>query len=83
MGESHLKHDTFSGRTRSCRVRHDAMWTSLYGHLSAVLAKEGEKIEKGKPLGKVGSTDQSTSPHLRFELRQNGKTTDPQTLLKR
>ena len=64
-------------------VRQDAMWTSLYGHLSAVLVKEGEKIEKGKLLGKVGSTGQSTGPHLHFELRQNGKAADPQTLLKR
>jgi murein DD-endopeptidase MepM/ murein hydrolase activator NlpD len=64
-------------------VRHDALWTSLYGHLSAVLVKQGEKIEKGKTLGKVGSTGQSTGPHLHFELRQNGKAADPQTLLRR
>jgi murein DD-endopeptidase MepM/ murein hydrolase activator NlpD len=64
-------------------VRHDAMWTSLYGHLSAILVKEGETIEKGKTLGRVGSTGQSTGPHLHFELRQNGRAADPQTLLKR
>jgi murein DD-endopeptidase MepM/ murein hydrolase activator NlpD len=64
-------------------VRHDAMWTSLYGHLSAVLVKPDAKVEQGTLLGKVGSTGQSTGPHLHFELRQNGKATDPQTLLKR
>jgi murein DD-endopeptidase MepM/ murein hydrolase activator NlpD len=63
-------------------IRHDDMWTSLYGHLSAVSVKQGEKIEKGKILGKVGSTGQSTGPHLHFELRQNGKAADPQALLK-
>jgi murein DD-endopeptidase MepM/ murein hydrolase activator NlpD len=64
-------------------VRHDAVWTSLYGHLSAVLVKQGESIEKGRTLGRVGSTGQSTGPHLHFELRQNGRAADPQALLKR
>jgi murein DD-endopeptidase MepM/ murein hydrolase activator NlpD len=63
-------------------VRHDATWTSLYGHLSMVLVKQGEKVEKGKTLGKVGSTGLSTGPHLHFELRQNGRVADPQPLLK-
>jgi murein DD-endopeptidase MepM/ murein hydrolase activator NlpD len=63
-------------------VRHDAIWTSLYGHLAAVLVTQGEKIGKGRLLGKVGSTGQSTGPHLHFELRQNGRAADPQMLLK-
>jgi murein DD-endopeptidase MepM/ murein hydrolase activator NlpD len=63
-------------------IRHDDVWTSLYGHLSAIGVKQGEKIDRGKTLGKVGSTGQSTGPHLHFELRQNGRAEDPQTLLK-
>jgi hypothetical protein len=64
------------------RIRHDEVWTSLYGHLSAILVKQGEKISRGKTLGKVGSTGQSTGPHLHFELRQNGRAEDPAALLK-
>jgi murein DD-endopeptidase MepM/ murein hydrolase activator NlpD len=63
-------------------IRHDETWTSLYGHLSAVLVKQGERIDRGKTLGRVGSTGQSTGPHLHFELRQNGRAADPQALLK-
>jgi hypothetical protein len=63
-------------------VRHDTVWTSLYGHLSSITVKQGEKIDRGKTIGKVGSTGQSTGPHLHFELRQNGRAEDPQALLK-
>jgi murein DD-endopeptidase MepM/ murein hydrolase activator NlpD len=63
-------------------IRHDDTWTSLYGHLSSISVKAGEKIERGKTLGRVGSTGQSTGPHLHFELRQNGRAADPQALLK-
>jgi hypothetical protein len=63
-------------------IRHDAVWTSLYGHLSAITVKQSENIDRGKTIGRVGSTGQSTGPHLHFELRQNGKAEDPQALLK-
>jgi murein DD-endopeptidase MepM/ murein hydrolase activator NlpD len=63
------------------RVRHDSGWTSLYGHLSKTLVSENEKIETGSLIGKVGSTGQSTGPHLHFELRNNGNAVDPKTIL--
>jgi murein DD-endopeptidase MepM/ murein hydrolase activator NlpD len=64
-------------------VQHENNWTSLYGHLSAVTVREGELVDSGGLLGRVGSTGQSTGPHLHFELRQNGRAADPAALLKR
>jgi murein DD-endopeptidase MepM/ murein hydrolase activator NlpD len=58
-------------------LQHDENWVSLYGHLSAVHAVLRSSVRSGTLIGNVGSTGQSTGPHLHFELRQNGKAQDP------
>jgi murein DD-endopeptidase MepM/ murein hydrolase activator NlpD len=56
-------------------------WTSLYGHLSEINTGLLKTVQSGTLIGKVGSTGQSTGPHLHFELRQNGVARDPEKYL--
>lgn len=49
-----------------------------YGHMSQVLAQVGQTVQKGAQIGLVGSTGNSTGPHLHFEMHQNGSRIDPQ-----
>ncbi|MDR3276624.1 MAG: M23 family metallopeptidase [Treponema sp.] len=52
-------------------------WVSLYGHLSHIEVGLQSSVGLSTIIGRVGSTGQSTGPHLHFELRQHGKAQDP------
>jgi len=58
-------------------IRHGGGWASLYGHLQKAGAVLQSSVKSGTIIGWVGSTGQSTGPHLHFELRQDGKARDP------
>jgi murein DD-endopeptidase MepM/ murein hydrolase activator NlpD len=54
---------------------------TLYGHLSKINVKEGQRITVGDVIGKVGSTGRSTGPHLHYEIRKNGHPVNPKQYL--
>ena len=58
-------------------IRHGIKWASLYGHLQSVETTLRTPVKSTTLIGRVGSTGQSTGPHLHFELRENGKAQDP------
>ena len=58
-------------------VDHGNGLSSLYGHLSAVAVAEGETVQPGQVIGALGSTGNSTGPHLHFEIRRDGLPEDP------
>jgi murein DD-endopeptidase MepM/ murein hydrolase activator NlpD len=62
-------------------VRHNAKHTTTYAHLSRIHVRKGQTIQKGQPIGAVGSTGWSTGPHLHFEFRVNGAHVDPQSVI--
>jgi murein DD-endopeptidase MepM/ murein hydrolase activator NlpD len=58
-------------------LQHNENWASLYGHLSKFETALRSSVRSGSLIGRVGSTGQSTGPHLHFELRQNGRAQNP------
>lgn len=54
---------------------------SMYFHLSEALVREGDGVNKGDLLGRVGSTGRSTAPHLHWGVRINGVMVNPLSLL--
>ncbi len=58
-------------------IAHAGGFDTLYGHLSSILVKAGQRVTQGTPVGLEGSTGNSTGPHLHFELRIAQKPVDP------
>ena len=55
--------------------------TTLYAHCSKIYVKEGEIVAKGQDIAEVGSTGNSTGPHLHFEIRINDRFVDPSKII--
>ena len=62
-------------------VSHSSSLNTLYAHCSKIIAEEGQCVQKGDVIAKVGSTGRSTGPHLHFEVRIDDKKIDPYFLL--
>jgi murein DD-endopeptidase MepM/ murein hydrolase activator NlpD len=60
-------------------IEHEEKLSTAYGHLSSFAPgiAPGVRVQKGDLIGFVGNTGRSTGSHLHFELRSNGKPTDP------
>jgi murein DD-endopeptidase MepM/ murein hydrolase activator NlpD len=58
-------------------LRHGLGMTSWYAHLSRIAVRRGTCVAAGTRIGAVGSTGESTGPHLHFELRLRGAAVDP------
>ena len=63
------------------KVDHGNGVETWYGHTSKILVKEGQEVKAGDTIALVGSTGNSTGPHLHFEVRINGEHVNPQKYL--
>ncbi len=63
-------------------VDHGGGQLTLYGHCNSLTVANGAVVVKGQQIATVGSTGNSTGPHLHFEIRINNATIDPLPMLK-
>ena len=63
-------------------IDHGNGLATRYAHMSEALVEEGEQVNKGAVLGRLGSTGRSTGPHLHYEVRVDGEPVDPERYLR-
>ncbi|HKC48954.1 MAG TPA: M23 family metallopeptidase [Gemmatimonadales bacterium] len=63
-------------------LRHPDGYETMYGHASRVLVHENDTVSAGVVIALTGNSGRSTAPHLHFEIRRQGLSLDPLTLVK-
>ncbi len=58
-------------------IDHGFGYETLYGHMSRIGCRVGQKVTRGQLIGYVGSTGLSTAPHVHYEVIKNGNKTNP------
>ncbi len=82
-GDGKIIRSRWCGGGGNCiKIKHNSVYTTVYAHLSKFARgiKEGVKVKQGQIIGYVGSTGMSTGPHLHYEVIENGKKINSQTL---
>lgn len=72
-----------SGYGNMVLINHGDGYKTRYGHMvsGSITVSVGEYVEAGQTIGKVGSTGNSTGPHLHFEVIYNGETQNPKNYI--
>lgn len=58
-------------------INHGFGYETLYGHMSKILVTPGQEVKRGEIIGEVGSTGQSSGPHVHYEVIRNGNKINP------
>ena len=53
----------------------------IYAHCKTLYVQQGDHVTQGQAIAEVGSTGNSTGPHLHFEIRKEDRLVDPQLIL--
>jgi len=72
---------TMAGRNKglgiAVQINHGYGITTRYGHMSRIVVEAGQRIKRGEVIGHVGNTGRSTGYHLHYEVRLDGRPTNP------
>ena len=71
----------YGGYGETVIIDHGSSITTLYAHCSAILVTQGQAVERGQAIARVGATGIATGPHVHFEIRVNGVPVNPMTRL--
>lgn len=63
-------------------IRHEGGWVTAYAHMQRLVVARDAIVAKGDMIGTVGTTGGVSSPQLHFEVRREGKPTDPELVMK-
>lgn len=69
------------GYGKMIKVSHYNGYTTLYGHLSRIYVRTGQKVKQGQIIGSSGNTGRTTGPHLHFTVWYKGKLVNPAKFL--
>ena len=58
-------------------LKHPAGRSTVYAHNRTLKVRVGDRVRAGQLIAEVGATGRATGPHLHFEVRQDGRPTDP------
>ena len=67
----------FTGYGKVIIIEHSPHWASLYSHLSQINVQLGQQVKQGQAIGAVGSTGNSSGPHLHFEIMYKKQNVNP------
>jgi len=65
------------GYGRYIELKHPNGYTSVYGHLSRIKVKKGQRVKKRQVIGLMGSSGMSTGSHLHFGIKRGGRWINP------
>ena len=71
------RYNTKAGLGNFVKIKHGYGYQTLYGHMSKVVVRKGQKVKRGQIIGYVGNTGKSTAAHLHYEVVRNGKKVNP------
>ena len=66
-----------SGYGNHVRINHGYGYMTLYGHMSKIMVRPGQRVKRGDVIGLVGNTGKSVGPHLHYEVHKNGEAINP------
>ncbi|MFM2196508.1 MAG: hypothetical protein RL092_2108 [Bacteroidota bacterium] len=66
-----------SGYGNHVRINHGYGYLTLYGHMSKISVRPGQKVKRGDVIGLVGNTGKSVGPHLHYEVHKNNEAINP------
>lgn len=62
-------------------IEHGGQYRTVYGHLNRIFINIGDHVSRGKPIGTLGNTGNSSGPHLHYEIRYAGESVNPMNFL--